>query len=199
MSSAQKTPINIPTILTLARIGLIPLFVGVFYLHSWWGNLLASAIFLVAALTDYLDGYLARRWNQSTRFGAFLDPVADKLMVAAALVVLVEYHGTAWLAVPAIVIISREITISALREWMAEIGMRATVAVSRIGKVKTVLQMTAIILLLAIEPRFDEGRHIIFNWFFVANYVLLYVATFLTLWSMLLYLKAAWPHMRHDD
>lgn len=199
MSSPRKTIFNIPTLLTLARIGLIPLFVGIFYLHSWWGNLLAAFVFLIAALTDYLDGYLARRWNQTTRFGAFLDPVADKLMVASALVLLVEYHGTPWLAVPAIVIICREIAVSALREWMAEIGQRATVAVSRIGKVKTVVQMTAITLLLAFEPGFDEGRRIIFTWFFVFNYVLLYAATALTLWSMAIYLKAAWPHLHHDD
>lgn len=195
----RKSLLNIPTILTLARIALIPAFVGVFYLHSWWGNAVAAGIFLIAALTDYLDGWLARRWNQSTRFGAFLDPVADKLMVAAALVLLVEYHGTPWLAVPAIVIISREMAVSALREWMAEIGRRTTVAVSQIGKVKTVLQMTAITLLLAFEPDFDSSRRIIFSQFFVFNYVLLYLATLLTLWSMVLYLKAAWPYLREEE
>ncbi len=189
---------NVPTILTLARIAMIPLFIGVFYLHSWWGNAIAAAIFLIAGLTDYLDGYLARRLNQSTRFGAFLDPVADKLMVAAALVLLVEYHANAWLAIPAIVIISREIAVSALREWMAEIGARAAVAVSYIGKVKTVMQITAITLLLAFEPQFIEGRKMVFTPFFVFNYVLLYIATALTLWSMLVYLKAAWPHLRDD-
>lgn len=195
----RKSLLNIPTILTLARIALIPAFVSVFYLHSWWGNAVAAGIFLIAALTDYLDGWLARRWNQSTRFGAFLDPVADKLMVAAALVLLVEYHGTPWLAVPAIVIISREMAVSALREWMAEIGRRTTVAVSQIGKVKTVLQMTAITLLLAFEPDFDSSRRIIFSQFFVFNYVLLYLATLLTLWSMVLYLKAAWPYLREEE
>lgn len=190
---------NVPTMLTLARIAMIPAFIGVFYLHSWWGNAIAAAIFLLAGLTDYLDGYLARRLNQSTRFGAFLDPVADKLMVAAALVLLVEYHANAWLAIPAIVIIAREIAVSALREWMAEIGARAAVAVSYIGKVKTVMQITAITLLLAFEPQFIEpGRKMVFTPFFIFNYVLLYIATALTLWSMLVYLKAAWPHLRDD-
>lgn len=203
MSGAQKKLFNIPTLLTLARIALIPLFIGVFYLHFLWNDLrlhlIAAAIFLIAGLTDYLDGYLARRLNQSTRFGAFLDPVADKLMVAAALVLLVEYHATAWLAIPAIVIISREIAVSALREWMAEIGSRATVAVSYIGKVKTVVQIIAITLLLAYEPTFDQARRIQFSGFLLFNYVLLYAATALTLWSMLVYLKAAWPHMRDVD
>ncbi len=199
MTQARQSLLNIPTWLTLARIALIPFFVGIFYLHSWWGNVLAATVFLLAGLTDYLDGYLARRLNQSTRFGAFLDPVADKLMVAAALVLLVEYHGTAWLDVPAIVIISREIAVSALREWMAEIGKRTAVAVSYIGKVKTVVQITAITLLLAFEPQFDPERRIIFTPFFVFNYVLLYVATALTLWSMVLYLRGAWPHLRNDE
>lgn len=198
MATPRKSLFNIPTMLTLARIALIPLFVGIFYLHSWWGNMMAAAIFLVAGITDYLDGYLARRLNQSTRFGAFLDPVADKLMVAAALVLLVEYHANPWLAIPAIVIISREIAVSALREWMAEIGARGAVAVSWIGKVKTVMQITAITLLLAFEPQFEEGRKMVFTSFFVFNYVLLYIATALTLWSMLLYLRAAWPHLRDD-
>lgn len=199
MNQARRTPFNAPTLLTLARIGLIPFFVGIFYLHSWWGNALAAAVFLLAGVTDYVDGWLARRLNQSTRFGAFLDPVADKLMVAAALVMLVEYHGTAWLDIPAVVIISREIAVSALREWMAEIGKRATVAVSYIGKVKTFVQITAITLLVAVEPHFDPERRIIFTPFFVFNYVLLYIATALTLWSMLLYLRAAWPYMRDGD
>lgn len=198
MATPRKSLFNIPTMLTLARIALIPLFVGIFYLHSWWGNMMAAAIFLIAGITDYLDGYLARRLNQSTRFGAFLDPVADKLMVAAALVLLVEYHANPWLAIPAIVIISREIAVSALREWMAEIGARGAVAVSWIGKVKTVMQITAITLLLAFEPQFEEGRKMVFTPFFVFNYVLLYIATALTLWSMLLYLRAAWPHLRDD-
>lgn len=198
MATPRKSLFNIPTMLTLARIALIPLFVGIFYLHSWWGNMMAAAIFLIAGITDYLDGYLARRLNQSTRFGAFLDPVADKLMVAAALVLLVEYHANPWLAIPAIVIISREIAVSALREWMAEIGARGAVAVSWIGKVKTVMQITAITLLLAFEPQFEAGRKMVFTPFFVFNYVLLYIATVLTLWSMLLYLRAAWPHLRDD-
>lgn len=195
----QKNLFNIPTLLTLGRIASIPVLILAFYLQSSWSNYLAAAIFLLAGLTDYLDGYLARRLNQSTRFGAFLDPVADKLMVAAALVLLVEYHANGWLAVPAIVIISREIAVSALREWMAEVGQRAAVAVSHIGKVKTVAQITAITLLLAVKPEFDAGRRMIFSDFFIFNYVLLYIATALTLWSMLVYLRAAWPHMRDGD
>ena len=195
----QKNLFNIPTLLTLGRIAAIPVLVVAFYMHTWWSNWLAAAIFLIAGLTDYLDGYLARRWNQSTRFGAFLDPVADKLMVAAALVLLVEYHANGWLAVPAIVIISREIAVSALREWMAEVGQRAAVAVSQIGKVKTVAQITAITLLLAVKPEFDVARRMVFTDFFVFNYVLLYIATALTLWSMMVYLRAAWPHLKDGD
>ncbi len=200
MNVARKSLLNIPTTLTLARIVMIPLFIVVFYLHSWWGNMIAAAIFLIAGLTDYLDGYLARKLNQSTRFGAFLDPVADKLMVAAALVLLVEYHGNPWLAIPAVVIITREIAVSALREWMAEIGARAAVAVSYIGKVKTVAQIIAITLLLAFEPQFIEpGRKMVFTPFFIFNYALLYLATALTIWSILIYLRAAWPHLRNDE
>lgn len=198
MPGAHNKILNIPTMLTLSRIALIPLFVGVFYMEAWWANPLAAAIFLVAGLTDYLDGYLARRLNQTTRFGAFLDPVADKLMVAAALVLLVEYHATPWLVLPATVIILREITISALREWMAEIGKRAAVSVSTIGKVKTVVQMTAMTLLLGYTPDFIDGR-VGFTPWLLFNYLLLYLAMGLTVWSMLIYLKAAWPHLRDDD
>lgn len=198
MPDAHKKILNIPTLLTLSRIALIPLFVGVFYIEAWWANPLAAGIFLVAGLTDYLDGYLARRLNQTTRFGAFLDPVADKLMVAAALVLLVEYHATPWLVLPATVIILREITISALREWMAEVGKRAAVSVSAIGKVKTVVQMTAMTLLLGYTPEFINGR-VDFTPWLLFNYALLYAAMALTVWSMLIYLKAAWPHLREDD
>lgn len=177
---------NIPNILTLARIFFIPLLVIVFYLPFSWGLPLAAVLFALAALTDWLDGYLARRWDQSTPFGAFLDPVADKLMVAVALALLIERYEAIWLTLPALVIIGREIVISALREWMAEMGKRSKVAVSWIGKVKTTLQMVSIFLLLGAAP----GT-------LIANLgvATLFVAAVLTLWSMFQYLAAAWPHL----
>ncbi len=181
---------NIPNILTLLRIALIPVFVLFFYLPLEQGHLITTAIFALAAITDWFDGYLARKWKETSAFGAFLDPVADKLMVAAALILIVDanptdYHGI-WLAMPALVIVGREITISALREWMAELGFSATVAVSMVGKVKTSAQMGALVLLLYQDPigplpTLDLGM------------LLLYVAAILTLWSMVIYLRAAWP------
>ena len=179
---------NLANQLTLLRILLIPLIVVIFYLPYDWRYPLASGIFCLAAVTDWLDGWVARKYNQMTAFGAFLDPVADKLMVAAALVLLVEVHATPWFAIPAIVIISREIVISALREWMAELGKRASVAVSMIGKFKTTAQMAAIAVFLfenPMEPTFLSS----------IGYVLLYLAAILTLWSMLVYVKAAWPDL----
>jgi len=148
----------------------------------------ASTVFAIAAATDWLDGYLARRLEQSTPFGAFLDPVADKLMVAVALVLLVQEHANLWLTLPAAVIIGREIVISALREWMAEIGARAHVAVSNLGKWKTAAQMLALVILLANPPAF--------TFWVVVGYTLLLIAAGLTLWSMLQYLRAAWPHLK---
>jgi CDP-diacylglycerol--glycerol-3-phosphate 3-phosphatidyltransferase len=177
---------NIPNILTLSRIVMIPVFVFIFYMPVQWSYLVSAAIFTLAAATDWLDGYLARKLNQSTPFGAFLDPVADKLMVAVALAVLIEEHAALILTLPATVIIGREIVISALREWMAEVGSRASVAVSYIGKIKTVAQMAAIIGLLAFPPSVVQSDVAI---------GLLYVAAGLTLWSMALYLKAAWPDL----
>jgi CDP-diacylglycerol--glycerol-3-phosphate 3-phosphatidyltransferase len=177
---------NIPNILTLSRIMMIPVFVFIFYMPVQWSYLVSAAIFSLAAVTDWLDGYLARKLNQSTPFGAFLDPVADKLMVAVALAVLIEEHAALILTLPATIIIGREIVISALREWMAEIGSRASVAVSYIGKIKTVAQMAAIIGLLAFPPGVVQADIAI---------GLLYVAAGLTLWSMGLYLKAAWPDL----
>ncbi|ROQ20095.1 MULTISPECIES: CDP-diacylglycerol--glycerol-3-phosphate 3-phosphatidyltransferase [Marinimicrobium] len=173
--------------LTLIRIVFIPLFVVVFYLPFGWAHFASAMIFSVAAITDWADGYVARKYDQSTPFGAFLDPVADKLMVVIALALLVELHATPWFTAPAIVIIGREIVISALREWMAELGERASVAVSYIGKIKTTLQMTALIVLLADLP---------FALFYWLGYITLYSAALLTLWSMILYLRAAWPFMR---
>ncbi len=181
---------SIPNTLTLLRIALIPVFVLCYYLPLQNANVIATVIFALAGFTDWLDGYLARRWQVTSAFGAFLDPVADKLMVAVTLVLIVDTNPTPypgiWLAFPALVIIGREITISALREWMAEVGSSATVAVSMLGKVKTTAQMMALVLLvykspIGLFPTVEVGL------------TLLYVAAVLTLWSMLLYLKAAWP------
>ncbi|MDX1805113.1 MAG: CDP-diacylglycerol--glycerol-3-phosphate 3-phosphatidyltransferase [Alcanivorax sp.] len=186
---------NLPNILTLIRVLAIPVLVLVFYIPFKGSGFWAAALFLAAGITDWLDGYLARRLNQTSPFGAFLDPVADKLIVGVALVMLVQVHATAWLAVPAMVIVSREITVSALREWMAELGKRARVAVSQLGKVKTVAQMTAITLLLAQKPGFDAHGDIIMTPWLWLSYALLYVATGLTLWSMASYLRAAAPEL----
>jgi cardiolipin synthase len=183
-------PFNIPILLTWLRVALIPLVVGVFYLPTAWlteyeRGLSATIIFVVAALTDWFDGYLARRWNQTSSFGAFLDPVADKLMVAGALLLLVELGRTT--AVIAFIIIGREIAISALREWMAQIGASKSVAVSSLGKVKTIAQMIAIPMLLYKAPLFG-----VIDTLYLGT-LLLYVAAVLTLWSMVYYLRRAWP------
>jgi len=177
---------TLPNSLTMLRIVLIPVLVIVFYLPGQWIPLLCSAIFGLAAVTDWLDGYLARRLRQQSVFGAFLDPVADKLMVGVALVLLVETNRDMLFTVPVVIIIGREIAISALREWMSEIGERATVAVSIIGKIKTTAQMVAILLLLYDLPLGLFPTHQV-------GVVLLYAAAFLTLWSMAIYLRAAWP------
>lgn len=181
---------NIPNILTGFRIVLIPVLVLVYYMPVSWNYIAACGVFLAAAVTDYFDGYLARKLNQMTPFGAFLDPVADKIMVAVALVLLTEQYSSPWFAVPAAIIISREIVISALREWMAELGKRTSVAVSYIGKVKTFVQMGALTVLLA----FPNGS----GWWSYLGLTALYVAAGLTLWSMIIYLNAAWPDlMKH--
>ena len=177
---------TLPNILTLLRIILIPVLVVVFYMPSQWSYQLSAMVFGLAAVTDALDGYLARRLKQLSVFGAFLDPVADKLMVAVALVLLVQDNPTALFAVPACIIIGREIAISALREWMSELGERTLVAVSVIGKIKTITQMVAILLLLYRVPLGPFPTHDV-------GLILLYVAALLTLWSMLVYMRAAWP------
>jgi CDP-diacylglycerol--glycerol-3-phosphate 3-phosphatidyltransferase/cardiolipin synthase len=179
---------NIPNLLTMLRILLIPVFVVIFYLPWEWAWQVCAAVFALAAVTDWLDGYLARRLNQVSAMGAFLDPVADKLMVSTALILLVQSDPTPALSVPAVVIIGREIAVSALREWMAEIGARARIAVSMIGKIKTTVQMTAIFLLLFRVDVWTLPTYIV-------GYVLLYLAAVLTLWSMIVYLKAAWPSL----
>jgi CDP-diacylglycerol--glycerol-3-phosphate 3-phosphatidyltransferase len=181
--------LNLPNILTLARIAAIPLVVVFYALPVAWGRPVAALLFLASSATDWLDGYLARRWDQTSAFGRFLDPVADKLVVAAALVLLVQGHPSTYIAVPAIIIIGREITVSALREWMAEIGERAAVAVSMVGKSKTALQMTAITLMIWERPLLGLPVYGI-------GVALFYVAAGLTLWSMFLYLQAAWPSLR---
>ena len=186
-------PINIPNALTMLRILLIPVLVVVFSLPFRDHLMVAAIIFALAAVTDWIDGYLARRLGQMTAFGAFLDPVADKLMVAVTLVLLVERHDTLLFTLAACVIIGREIVISALREWMAELGERTSVAVSYIGKVKTAFQMVAITGLLAIDPAHDE------SWLLALCYLVLYAAAVLTLWSMFVYLKAAWAVIKDRD
>ena len=186
---------NAPNLLTLLRILLIPVFIAAYYLPFRWAPLLATALFVLAALTDWLDGYLARRLNQASPFGAFLDPVADKLMVASALVLLLadpRVHGLVLdhrlFAIVVLIILGREITVSALREWMAELGERTRVAVSLLGKFKTIGQMVAIPFLLYREPLF--GLPV-----FRTGELLLYLAAALTLWSMVIYLRAAWPSL----
>ena len=180
--------LNIPNILTGFRIFLIPIFVVLFYLPVTWGNTAAALVFCLAGVTDALDGYLARRLNQQTAFGAFLDPVADKIMVAVSLVMIVEHYAIVWITIPAMVMICREIIISALREWMAELGKRASVAVSWVGKFKTAAQMCALFLLIwQYSPEME--------W---VAFIFLYIATTLTLWSMVVYLKAAWPTLSEN-
>jgi len=185
-------PLNIPNLLTWLRILLIPVFVSVFYLADstlsfHFKNVLATLIFILAAATDWLDGYLARALDQFSAFGEFLDPVADKLMVAAALIVLVKLGRAD--AIIAFIIIGREITISALREWMAKLGESRSIAVSMIGKIKTTFQMLAIILLLYQERLLGIDCLMIGSW-------LLYLAALLTLWSMGYYLMLASPGLK---
>lgn len=201
---------NLPNNLTIARIVMIPLFVAIAYYPPALGigvpatpdnaiarlgmleysdsmlrHFLLTFVFVLASITDWLDGYLARKMNLTSAFGRFLDPVADKLMVAAALIILTQWHANIIMATCAIVIISREIAVSALREWMAELGARTSVAVSYVGKLKTTFQMIAITVLLL-------------NWQMLETlgYVLMIFAVILTLWSMLIYLKAAWPYLK---
>lgn len=203
---------NLPNNLTIARIIMIPVFVAIAYWPPALGigvpaitnnaiagigmnidsfsdsmlrHLLLTFLFILAAVTDWLDGFLARKMNISSAFGRFLDPVADKLMVAAALIVLVQWHPNIFMSIAAIVIISREIAVSALREWMAELGNRTSVAVSYVGKLKTTFQMLAITVLLL-------------NWqsLEIVGYTLMLAAVVLTLWSMMIYMKAAWPYLK---
>ena len=209
-TSGKNTIFNLPNNLTIARIVMIPLFVAIAYWPPAMGinqpaisnNVLANIgmyqfsdsllrhflltfVFVLAAITDWLDGYFARKLQLTSAFGRFLDPVADKLMVAAALIILVQWHPDIVMAISAIVIISREIAVSALREWMAELGNRTSVAVSYVGKLKTTFQMIAITVLLL-------------NWesLEILGYLLMIISVILTLWSMFIYLKAAWPYLK---
>jgi CDP-diacylglycerol--glycerol-3-phosphate 3-phosphatidyltransferase len=182
---------NLPNILTVARIVAVPLVVALFYWGHPWSNPLAAVVFIAAAITDSLDGYLARRLGLTTPLGEFLDPVADKLMVATALVLLVGHDTRPLIVVTAVVIIGREITVSALREWMAHLGARAKVAVSGLGKFKTIVQMTGLSMMMFRSdllglPVYELGV------------VLTVIAGALTLWSMVSYLQAAWPELRRD-
>ena len=184
---------NFPNIVSISRILLIPFLVIAYYLPFAGAHSFASTIFLIACLTDWLDGYLARKLGQSTAFGAFLDPVADKLVVVAAIILVIGHGGLEWLTLPAIVIVGREIAVSALREWMAGLGMRQSVAVSYLGKVKTVIQMMAVLFLLYYTPEITP------DWFLILGYLMFYGAAGLTLWSMFLYFKAAWPQLCGSD
>ncbi len=184
-------PLNIPILLTWLRIVAIPLMITVYFVPASWAepherDLVATLIFMAAAVTDWADGYLARKLNQTSAFGAFLDPVADKLMVAAALIILVQLGRAD--AIVATIIIGREITISALREWMAKIGASKNVAVSMLGKIKTAAQMLAIPALLYYAPWFGLDLRLLGNW-------LIWIAALLTLWSMGYYLRMAWPEI----
>ena len=181
--------LTIPTWLTLARIGLIPVLVVVYYLDYRWTNIAATVIFVFASLTDWLDGWIARRYQQYSAFGAFLDPVADKLAVTVALFLVVQYHATWPITLLAAIIVSREITISALREWMAQIGAHGLVKVAVLGKLKTIVQMVAISCLLFREDLFRLP-------IFLIGYVMLFIAAALTLWSGADYMIAAWPRMK---
>ena len=190
----QRLPINVPMILTWARIALIPLIIGVFYvpdtvLSPFMQNVWATIIFVVAALTDAFDGFIARRYNMESAIGAFLDTSADKLMVCAALIVLLDFNRVDMLV--ALIIIGREITVTALREWMAKVGAAARVKVNWFGKIKAIAQMVAILMLLFYEDFLGISMY----WL---GTILIYVAAFLTIYSMIVYLRAAGPYLSSD-
>jgi len=182
---------NWPNIFTFFRILIIPVFVLVFYLPFTLSHLLTAGLFALACATDWLDGFLARVLDQTTKLGTFLDPVADKLIVAVALVLLVGEKGLGLITIPAAIIISREIVVSALREWMAEIGKRSSIAVSVLGKIKTTLQMVSLIILLWYVPGVSSV------WIGLLGHVLIYLAAGLTIWSMFIYLRSVWPELKN--
>ncbi|HVT34122.1 MAG TPA: CDP-diacylglycerol--glycerol-3-phosphate 3-phosphatidyltransferase [Nevskiaceae bacterium] len=194
--------LTLPLWLTILRVAAIPAVLALFYVHFPHSRQWACVLYAAACITDWFDGYLARLWGQTSKFGAFLDPVADKLMVAVCLVMLLHAHSIdragagvsapeALMALLVAIIIGREITISALREWMAELGSRARVSVSWVGKVKTAFQMTSIGMMIWRDELWG------INWY-ALGYWLLFVAAALTIWSMAVYLRAAWPMMRDD-
>lgn len=183
---------TIPNIVTVFRVLLIPIFVLVYFLDWQWAREVGAFIFCLAAITDWFDGYLARKLQQTTAFGAFLDPVADKLIVAAALLMITHTYENAWITVPSIVLMLREVYVSALREWMGQKGNRDQVKVSFIGKAKTTVQMLALIGLLS---GLETFMGITIYWV-TLGYVLLYFAALLSMWSMIKYSLAAWPHLR---
>lgn len=185
--------LTLPLLLTILRVAVIPVVLALFYLPIPYARQIATVLYAAACITDWFDGWLARRWGQTSKFGAFLDPVADKLLVAVCLVMLLHAQTNAnpLFSVLVAIIIGREITISALREWMAELGSRANVAVSWIGKLKTAFQMTAIGMMIWEIPTFG------LPWFDM-GFALLFVAAALTIWSMIIYLKAAWPMMKES-
>jgi len=189
----MSSKLNIPTLLTWFRIAAIPLIAFVYYLPpSEWMRPLACVIFTIAGLTDWLDGYLARRLNLTSKFGAFLDPVADKLMVTTTLVIVVQSDPRILIALVAAIIIGREFTISALREWMAELGARNVVAVSSFGKIKTIMQMVGLGMMIWTYPFYGIPIYEI-------GLVLLVVSAGVTVYSMFVYIKAAWPALRDAD
>lgn len=181
--------LTLPLLLTLLRVAAIPAVLALFYVDWPYARQWACVLYSAAAITDWFDGWLARKWKQESKFGAFLDPVADKLMVAICLVCLLHADPDGLLAAMVAVIISREITVSALREWMAELGSRASVAVSWVGKLKTGFQMTSIGMMIWRDPFLG------IPWYEL-GYWLMLVAAALTIWSMVVYLRAAWPMMK---
>ena len=183
---------KIPMMFTFARLALIPVIVIFFYIPFSWAHMVSAIVFTLAGITDWLDGYLARKLHQTSKFGAFLDPVADKLVVVVALVILVGNPHLPFIAIPAAIIVGREIAVSALREWMAELGKRTSVAVSYVSKIKTTVQFIAVIALLACTP--SQQSLLMY-----LGYALLYIAAILTLWTMIMYLKAAWPDLVLKD
>lgn len=180
---------NAANLVTCSRVLLVPVIVLVYYSGFAWSQLAAAALFAIASISDWLDGYLARKLNMASAFGAFLDPVADKLLVVMALVLLTASYPSPWFVIPVAVIIGREVFVSALREWMASRNQRDVVAVGYIGKVKTTVQMISITLLLLWTPVWPA-------WVLQLGYVLIYLSAALSVWSMMTYLKAAWPSMR---
>lgn len=190
--ASRRSYLNLPNTLTWLRILMIPGVVILFYLPPWWAHPAAGVGFALAGITDTLDGYFARKLGLTSRLGAFLDPVADKLIVAAALVLIVSADSRWFVVIMAIVIIGREIAVSALREWMAEIGARGRIKVSQLAKYKTIMQITGLSMMLFHHPLFGIA-------IYKLGLVLTAVAAVLTLWSMILYLRLAWPALRDSS